>query len=499
MKLIIGMFITLLLLNVRDAQALSEARLIGMSRSGQTAIFNLGSYDGVKEGDFAVIVKEIRDLETRDLRIVPVAKAKNIKIGTQNSVWVLYKVYDIELMVRGQSFLILSESQMLRGRRDPRFGRISVITQKDKVSAQTKEALADDQDRLSKLKVQYPEITSLHDKEKRSDADGELIDVDVWKKIRNDRYRTALYKSPSQDDFRRELRLATFEKMVTAYLRRVNEPDFSYDKFYDEQRKTLWANEFREKSTFINEYRDFLSHQAQKAVEDAKLYRALLEKGQSWSEDFSDEELKVVLKEVSVLQEKDRRGYVMAEPTRYSAYLSYGMTFNDAQTEKDPGYRRDGRYSADLDFEVTPFLKHETLERFTLNGTFRLNKTAFESENKNARLDELSLSAGANWYPLYAPHMYEAPVIFLGAYVRSGTAHVEAPSVSEKANYTLLSLPGFRGGMKYNFKNNVGLRIALSMETLQLDRYQQSKLGSILPDQVNIVEAKMNFAVAYSF
>jgi hypothetical protein len=500
MSLIKGMLINLLLLAIAGpAWGLSGATLLDQSSSGQTAVFNLGLHDGVKEGDYAVIVKEIRDLQSRDLRLVPVAKAKNVRLSRGNSVWIFYRVFDSELLVKGQKYLVLTESALLSGRRDPRFGRISVVTEKDKIAFQTQQNLANDKDRLSKLKSQYPELEPMHVQENRFDGDGTLVDVEGWRKFKNKKYRTALYKSPHQVDFKRELRLSTFEKMVTAYLKKVNDPGFSYDKFYDEQMKTNVSNEFRKRSNFSTEYESFLSNQAQLAISDAKLYRAILEKGESWSEDFSDEELRAVMNEVSILQEKDRRKFVVVIPKRYTLFLGYGMTFSDAQTDKDTQYRRDGRYSVDLDFEGVPVMKHETLERFTLNATIRSNQTAFETNNVNASVDEFSFSFGANWYPLYAPHAIESPSIFFGAYIRSGWATVEAPSVAENSNYTLLGLPGFRGGMKYNFKNNVGLRVALSIETLNLDRYEQSKLNSVLPDQANVVEGKMNFALAYSF
>lgn len=501
MNLIKWMLINLVLLivTIAPAWALNGAILLGQSSSGQTALFNLGIHDGVKEGDYAVVVKEIRSLDTRDLRLVPVAKARNIKINTGNSVWILYKIYDAELLVKGQNYLILAESAMLRGRRDPRFSRISVITNQDKTAYQVQKSLANDKDRLSKLANQYPEVADLHKPDVRSDGDGELIDVEGWRKFKGERHRTALYKSPYQDDFRRQLNLVTFEKLVTGYLKKVNDPKFSYDRFYDEQMKAEFSNEFRKRSNFSTEYESFLSTQAQKTAGDAKLYRSILEKGDSWSEEFSDEELRNVLSQVSVLQEKDRRDYVVSDPNRYTIYLEYGLGVNDPQTDKDTQYRRDTRYSVDLDFEAVPFIKHETLERFTLNATVRSNKTAFDASGSNANVDEYSFTGGMNWYPLYAPYVIEAPVVFLGLYLRSGWASVEAPAVAEKANYTVLSLPGLRAGMKYNFKNNLALRVSASMEQLQLDRYEQSKLGSVLPDQTSVAEGKMNFALAYSF
>ena len=149
MNLVKGILINLVLLLVTvNAWALTGARLIGQSSSGQTALFNLGMHDGVKEGDFAVIVKEIRSLDKRDLRLIPIARARNIKISTSHSVWILYKIFDPAMLVKGQSYLVLSESQMLSGRRDPRFGRISVITDQDKIAFETQQVLSEDKDRL---------------------------------------------------------------------------------------------------------------------------------------------------------------------------------------------------------------------------------------------------------------------------------------------------------------------------------------------------------------
>jgi len=500
MNLVKGILINLVLLLVTvNAMALTGARLIGQSTSGQTAVFNLGMHDGVRDGDFAVIVREVRNPKIRDMRLVPIAHARNVKISSTHSVWILYKILDPKLLVKGQSYLILSESQMLNGRRDPRFGRISVITDKDKVALETQEVLSEDKDRLSKLKTLYPEIMPLHGKESRSSDDGELVDVYGWKKNKNNRFRTALYKSPHQDDFKKQLRLSTFEKVVTAYLKKVNKPDFNYDKFYDEQMKESFTNEFRKRSNFSTEYEKYLSSQKNKSIEDARIYRQLLEKGEGWSEDFSDEDLGLVLKQVSILQERDRRVFVGGDPKRFTLFAGVGLNFTDQQTEKDAAYRREGAYSVDLDLEGIPLLRHETLERLTFDVGFRLNRTAIENDNYNFAVDELSVRGGFNWYPLYSPATYEAACLFFGAYVRSGMATLDSISANNNGRYTVLTMPGFRGGMKYNFKNNVGIRISLSMETIEMDRYKQNTLGSSLPNRTQLFESKMNFALAYLF
>ena len=494
------MGLTLMLLVIGlPAWSLTEARLLNQSSSGQTVLFNLGSLDGIREGDYAVVVKQIRSVENRELRFIPVAKARNVKMNTDSSVWILYKIFDHELLVKGDKFQLLSESHMLSGRRPPDVGRISVITQKDQAKSQANHALNNDKDRLSKLKNQYETMEVAHQVPQVSDSDADIIDLEVWNKNNNTRYRSSLYKSANKEEWRRQLRLATFEKLITAYLQRVNDPDFNYDSFYEKQRKSNFANEFKVNSYETSEYNIFLRREARKSTADAKLYRSILEKGESWSEDYSDEELRLVLNQVSVLQEKDRRLLVVAKPTRYCLILDYGFYLTDAQSNKDPLYQRDNRYSTELDFEVTPFLKHPSLEHFTLDGTFRLNHTAFEADTYNADLDEYSLSLGANWYPLYSPYAVESPVFFLGSYIRSGYARAVAPTVDEKANYTVLSFPGFRAGFKYLMRNNIGIRLLLSMETLKLERYQFSKYNSTLPENTNLVEGKFGVGLAFAF
>ena len=488
-----------LIVMMSSAWALTEARLLSQSSSGQTVVFNLGFHDGIKDGDYAVVTKQIRSTDTRDLRVVPVARARNVKINSDSSVWILYRIFDQELLVKGDKFNVLTESHLLAGRRTPRIGRTTVVSPRKDFKKNAEFAEGDDQDRLGKLNEKYEVMEKTHEVPVVSDTDAELIDLEIWEENKTARYRSSIYKSLNKEEFRRQLRLATFEKIVTAYLERVNDPNFNYDSFYERQRKSLHANEFNVNTNYESEYNRFLRKESRNSTADAKLYRSILEKGGSWSADYSDEELRETLDKVSILQEKDRRVVVVSKPTRFAMALDYGFNLNDGQTDKDTNYQRENRYSTELDFEVTPFLKHDALERFTLDTSFRLNYTAFEAETYNADLNEYSLSLGANWYPLNAPYVTEAPLLYFGTYLRSGFAKAEAPTVAEKANYTVMAVPGFRAGFKYLLKNRIGIRLVMSMETLKIERYEASKTDSVLPERTNLVEAKMGVGLAYAF
>jgi hypothetical protein len=489
----------LLLVATTGLLAFSEGRLLSQSTSGHTVLFNLGTHDNIKEGEYAVIVKQIRALETKDLRLVLAARARNIKVSTDHSIWIIYHVYDGELLVKGRPYLVFSESNVMQGRKDPTIGRSSVVGAKGKAVQTAKDALSDDKDRISKLKNDYPIAEHVHGKELRSDKDFELLDIEEWEKTGNRRYQTALYRSPHKEEFRKAYRLDLFHKMVAAYAIKVNDPNFNYENFYEYQMRDGASGMFRKGNSVPNEFEQFLYLESKRSSEDARLYRSILEKGESWSQDFSDEELRKVLTSVSSLQEKDRRVMVASKPVRYSMNLDYGVPLNDEQTDADSAYRREKTFAMAADFEVTPFLKHPTLERFTFNFMARVNKSGFAERGSNLNLDEMSVGAGGNWYPLHSPYVAEAPLLFLGAYIRSGKASLDSPISNQSGKYDLSSAPGLRAGMKYLFKNKLGLRIVGSMETLKLDRTSTNTLGSSLPEQASVTEAKLNFGIAYSF
>jgi len=465
----------ILLLSSGIGLAFVEGRLLNQSTSGQTAVFNVGSHDKIYDGDYAVIVKQIKNLEIPDLKLVPVAKARNIKTTTDGSIWILYHVYDGELLVSGDKYILLTETNVLKGQNLPKVSTHTVVTTKGSESGQVKSVLAEDKDRLAKKAHEYNVIDKMHNQEVRSDEDVTLLDVENWNKEKNLRYRSSIYKSANKDEFKKAYRLDNFHRLVTDYLKRMNDPEFKYDKFYAHQMREDYANEFRKGTNFNTEYEDFLFKQSQKSHKEAKIYRSILKRGESWSEDFSDEELRNVLSNVSIVNEEERRVEVVSKPIRHALFFDYGLILNDAQTSDDTSYRRDKLYQFALDIEVTPFLKHPILERFTFYASPQITKSAFEVESINLNFDNISIAGGANWYPFHAPYIVYTPLLFLGMYVRYGYSVVESPVTSDAGKYSTFSFPGIRGGLRYIFKNQIGLRIVTSVETLKLERYEVNR------------------------
>jgi hypothetical protein len=477
----------------------TEGRLISLSSSGETTVFNLGKFDEIFEGDESVILKKIAPLEDKALRIVPVAKARCIKTSSHGSIWILYQIINSELLVAGDKFLIMTDTNSLRGQVDPKLERTTIVGSDKDLSKDVKNFLNEDKDRIAKKKDEFESIGTMHAQEPKTDRDVTLVDVDEWKRSKNTRYRSAIYKSTSKNHFKRSYRLEKFYQLVTDYLNRVNDPEFSYDKFFADQMRDGTSNEFRKKTYFNTEYEDFLYRKSKKSGLEVKLYQSLLKKGSAWSEDFSDDQLRDLLGDTSVLNEEERRVHVISKPLRYAVFFDYGTILNDNQTSEDSSYQRSSLAHYGLDFEFIPFLKHETLERFTFNLNPSYTKSALKMENANVDFNNMTSSFGFNWYPTHSPYTVHFPLFFIGSYLRFGYAVVESPIFSDAAKYTSYTVPGFRSGLKLNLKNRFGLRIVGSVESLKLERYEVNRENTFLSEKLNVFEAKVMGSISYSF
>jgi hypothetical protein len=309
-----------------------------------------------------------------------------------------------------------------------------------------------------------------------------------------------LYRSPHENDFEEKVRIETFEKIVTSYLNRVNEPNFNYDKFYEEQRKSISANEFSLKSSTDNEYQSYIHDQKSKDAQSLKLRYAALQKGSTWSEDFSDEELKVVLKEVSEIQESDRRVLLQTDPKNVSAYFTLGLNLTDDQSARDTSHRQSRQYSLETEIELQPLPLNQTLKRFSLGGLLRYGLGASSFSGKNTDREDLSLGAALNWYPFYLPSDKEVPAYFIGTSVRAGTSNLETPSIGEKGQYSLTSFPSLRVGMKYTMPFDMGMRFSFELEKLNLNRYSKNASAvSVQSEEFSQWEGKINLSFLVSF
>lgn len=494
-----GWFLLFILLFAHLAHGQVEVRLLSQSASGQTIMLNIGHLEGIRPGEFAAILKPIRSPQEIDLRMVPVGKAKSIKVNSESSIWVVYRVFDGELLVVGDKFELLTESKMLSGRKKYSISRTEIVGNKKDIKQDTYEALEGDRERLTKLGNKYKASRQIHGPEDRYNDDFNVIDASVWEKEKGVAYKTPLYRGPQREEFRQVVRIETFEKLVSQYLKRVNDPEFSYDTFYAEQKKDERNPEFRSKSTFVTEYDNFLEAKSKEKTKEAEVYRAMLARGDSWSDDFSDEELKTMLGRVAKVEESLRRYKIQEKVFTHQLTFSAGLGMYDNETKDDPSNSKGQAKEFELGYEFFPFAKVDGWQNWSFFTSGRLNTTSFGHETYNVESSEYSAALGVNLYPWLPPQVIDKVVPFVGVYGRLGRSNLTALGSGQEGKYTLVAMPGIQAGVKYQLSNGVSLRVKGHIEKQQLEVIETKYLGANLPDRAELIDAKLGVGIGYAF
>jgi len=494
-----GWFLTFILLFTHLCYGQVEVRLLSQSASGQTIQLNIGHLEGIKAGEFAAILKPIRNPEEIDLRMVPVGKAKSIKVNSDSSIWIVYRVFDGELLVVGDKFELLTESKMLSGRKKYSISRTEVVGNKKSITKNTYEFLEGDRERLTKLGDKYTTSQQNHGPEDRFSDDFNMVDVSTWEKEKGQAFKTPLYRGPHREEFRRIVRIETFEKLVTNYLKRVNDPKFSYETFYAEQKKDPHLQGFKVKSDYVTEYDNFLEAQSKEKNKEAEIYREMLARGDSWSDNFSDEELRTMLGRVSKVEEKIRRNRVQEYVFTHQLTISSAVGVYNNETQDDPSHSKGKGKDFEIGYEFFPFAKVDLWQNWTFFASGRMGSNSLAYQSYNIESNEYSAAFGVNLYPFYAPEVVDKIVPFIGVYGRFGRSSLTNLTSAEKGKYTLVSMPGIHGGVKYQLSNGFAIRIKAAIEKQQLEVIETKYLSTILPDRAELIDAKLGVGIGYAF
>jgi hypothetical protein len=480
--------------------------VLQVSSSGKTILLNKGSIDTINPEDYGVLlVKSQEKDKAKDIYYDvyrPVAKLKAVKVLNNKSIWVAFKTFIPDSLNKGAKLLLLSESALLEGRTRLKINNKKLISNRNNVEDSVKETVIDDGNFLSHQKDLYYESGEMHKKEIHTDKDITLIDVNVWreKSIPGEMVFEGFYKSPYAEQFADRKRVHSFEKMVVSFMRKYNDPKFTLKDLYSEQKRSEYGDDSVQdkllKADFFNEYQRDLDERRRR---DDKFYKDLLSKGESWSDEYSDEELSELMYNVGVIREKERRNSIAAQRYDYQVYTSFGLNLINNENLQDRDNTQQSKYDLELGLEYYFLKKFESLRHFSIEASLRRAEDAFTTGTLNAVSTEYSGALHFNWYPFISPNSIETNIVYIGLTMRYGLMRAAIFSLNEQANYQVYSFPGLRGGIKYNFNNGFGARIAFGLEQLNIEREVRSFDGGELPDRVSYLEGKMSFALSKFF
>jgi hypothetical protein len=484
--------------------SIREARLLGLSTSGNTALMNIGSLEGIKEEDYAVLVKKVKDLDQHAIRLVPVAKARIIKVDKNRSFLVLFKQFEEKPKIN-VPYVLMTESDLLNGRQEWQVERKQIVGEPSKLAQNLKEQAERDKDSLSQKSQNYRAIHKNYDLDQKFNDEFVVTDVNKWNAINEPagseiKMPQSVYRSEYKEDFIQKKRLETFEKLVVNYLQKVNRPGFNYASFYYQSMRDPVFGEFREGLHHQSEYLAFLEEEAKRQSKDAYLYRQLLEKGQSWSEEFTDEELEGLLGRVGVIYEQERRRVLMSNRFRFQGHMVAGFNFLDNENRFDNENARRAKYHTELGVRFFPFNKIEEFNQIAFEGTLKYGVDGISLGIYNAQSTEYSGSFHLVYYPFASPYVVDKNSFYLAVGAKAGTVQLNVPSLGDSANYDIFALPTFQMGLIYNFISGYGLRISLSVEKSSLDKVGNvESTTSVLPQQTTLQEGRLSIGLTKFF
>jgi hypothetical protein len=493
---ILLVFILVAISSITQAQIVDNVITIDeVSSSGKSVYINKGSIGKIGDNDYGVLLKKTT-LSEHDSRIVfkPVAKLRAVKVYDHFSVWVVFKTYISSEITKGNKLLLFSESELLQGRSDLSYKRTKLIT-KDGRAQEVKDFLLEG-DELSKKEKDYKIISTAHKREKHFDKDIDLIDIDKWEQADGDKlFASGIYRSPHAKDFGERKRVHTFEKMVVSFLNKYNDPTFNYKDLYNlnsEGRADLGMSD-----TIYGSYLDKYQNNVQdKADKEEKYFSELQKKGESWSAEYSDTELSEMLNNISIVKERERRRTLVSFKYDKQIYASAGLNLISNENINDSTTTEQNKYDIEIGYETFLFKKIQSLKSFTFQASARRAQDSYYGGTLNVAQTEYSFAGHLNWYPFYNPTVVDANIVFFGALFRYGLATARNDATNETGNYQIFTLPGFRTGIKYNFKNSIGIRLVGSYESIRSERIIKSVDSGTLPDRAFYKEAKISFGIS---
>lgn len=497
-----GLLITLLLLfyslSILASSVDNIITINQTSSSGKTLFIDKGSNNQIQFDDYGVLLKKF-DVNGKSV-FKPVAKLKAVKVYGETSIWISFKTFLPEFIKAKEKLILFSESALLQGRTSLKISRTKIVGHQSDIKFQLADSMKEDEYGLSKKEENYGVQKNLSKKEKHYNSDVELIDLEVWEdEVGDKNYKsTAIYKSPYAKEFSDQKRVQTFEKMVVAFVRKYNDPKFTLAGMYYSQKKDTKFDMIKDSVSGGNYYDNYMSNLDKEKEKESKIFKDLQSNGEGWSDEYSDEELGELVYNVGAIRERERRQAIAAKQFNYQLYANWGLNLiNNENLSDTQNNTQQSKYDLELGWELYLLKKIKYLNRFSFEISGRRAVDAYTIGNGyNTTSVEYSIAGHINWYPFVKANILERNIIFFSLLFRTGLARLSLSQTNEEGNYQISTIPGFRGGIKYNFSNGYGVRLMAGYENILASRIIREYDQGFLPDRANYLEGKLSIGLS---
>ena len=200
-----------------------------------------------------------------------------------------------------------------------------------------------------------------------------------------------------------------------------------------------------------------------------------------------------------MIHEVERRQLTAYRRLKYSFYLSAG--FNLFNNENKADAQNTAEIRSNLGFGSEIFLSNifPKLPRLSLAVQLNYIKDGLAVTSlNNAFINEISVTGTLFWFPSALPTVVESLVPMIGIGTRVGQAKIGIKTLEEEATYSVVSFPSVTGGIRYNFKSDIGLTLLATYSEISYARLNRNKVGN-LDESLKSYELNMGLNLSWNF
>jgi hypothetical protein len=446
----------------RSIDASWEAKILEMSASKQSFLLDLGSLDGIKVGDYAIIYTVEGDFEHPH----PVKKGliEAIKSMGKISYWIVRSKEANYNLNRNTQVKIAKSDEILRGLRPLKYKKQLLFHDK--------------RDLPQNFTQEVPE--SLIKKEE----DHKIQQVIVETKWQHDEDGRILKYVDTKNTEKRKYDENLLSEIESIYLETPK--DFITGKTVKEYKKDVFENYMEQSFAHYNRYNGIeeLHYVAPSGFKDRKeslINRGAVAKmkseGALWSRDMNDDELRHYMVDSGIAQEEERRHKALHKKTgnEFLARLLFGAEDNTTTVDEQ---LHGTSFGGMLGYEFHLMRTTPDAESFTFEFNIGQDTNFYDFGGVNVKSKENYYKVGANYYLYNSPADLQKYLWYIGLGIKKGSSLITSATQEGRTPFSFTSFPSYQLGLKYRFKAGdvpeevmkvgMGINLAMIYEKLKL-------------------------------
>lgn len=471
-KLLINMkklvfFVTLLFMRPLWALALEEVTLQELSSSGRSLVVDRGTLEQFNEGMLAKFYLQKGPKEFP--KIFLVGEGELVKSFPKKSYWLIKQIYIPEAMKANSKLLIMTSNTILNGRPVKISNRHVVLPPKE--YGDVDEYLDKNRnkvpDKLVKEEKGFEASPGIYSDDEINHASPEAdVVVTTYEKFKTKpgNYYSEEYGDLTAQNYfvgNQQVQLGDikkaedkkiFDAISDGVIEKSNNMKYGVKNFYREQEREKSLPELAKKGSQPSMYEELKYERKQQDIISPKAVAKYKRDGDQWSSDMDDNALRKYFIASGIEKENRRRELALNELEGHEIILHFSNALNSHGNDIDPNYRGRG-YNIGIAYDLHMARVSDDLKKWSLQFSLERGVTEYDTGIFNARSEETTYGAYANYYFVNNPLTLNSFIWLAGVGLKNGSASVYSPDLSKEYSYQVLNLPAFQVMTKYRFRS----------------------------------------------